>query len=185
MTLIEIMLCVLILSMLCGGAYMSYVDHTRLAKETATKNSQEKIREALQIYNTDYPRHYHWHTPHRLVGSYLDAEPNDGWGQDFIIDYVFNRVISRGQNGILDTVVPFHDECPTNPDPIINDDLVMLFDSMGDIAFVSNQTMSMIEADGSRQRLLIPSNVEPFFDLSPGSASIIYANSGDNSLHIV
>lgn len=176
LSLIELMLCVAMLAVLSGGAYMTYIDHTERAKETATRNNIETLRKALQVYNADHPVKYRWHDTQRLVGRYLEQEPMDGYGQDFLIDFVFNRVISRGQDGVLNTHLPFHVENPGAVASIVGDDVIASYGRNGRIAFVQGTALRIMDSDGSNAYSLVSADVGPYMDMGPGGGKILYVS---------
>jgi len=174
MSLIELLIAIAIVAVLSAGAYMNYADNVQITKEVVVKTTLRKYGEALQCYNSDHIGNYTTYDPSHLLGSYTSESPVDPWGADFIVDYFFGRVLSTGQDGVLNTKAPFHPwQALVHTDPS-SDDILFQYGRVGKFTFVRGGAVYLMSADGSR--------VNGF--TSSGSRDCAGAGNGSLVLHV-
>ncbi|MBV8782112.1 MAG: type II secretion system major pseudopilin GspG [Phycisphaerae bacterium] len=113
-TLIELLLVLVILAILAAVVVPKFTGRTQEAKITATKTQISSIKSALELFEHDNGRFPtsdeglaalvnkpgdlpNWH-------SYMDAVPNDGWGNPFVYRFPGTNgkdydIISYGPDG--------------------------------------------------------------------------------------
>ena len=149
MSLIELLICVTIVAILSGGAYSIYSSHVRETQDVVAQASMRKLVEAVQAYNSDSAEPFTTSDPRFLIGPYLTELPQDPWGNDFVIDFFFGRVICVGPDLIINTFCPFpmwYDKVRT---VVMSDDLVMEYQKVGRISCIRpGGELVRIDADG-------------------------------------
>src|SRR5436190_19337757 len=113
MSLLELLAAVTIITLLSSAAYVGYHNLIPEAKAERVSHDLQTLSDSLGTYDRD-----HRNDPYRTYslqlhkGRYLDEVPLDPWGNDYIVDPIMQRIISRGVDGILQTVVPGYPERP-------------------------------------------------------------------------
>ena len=183
LSLIELLISIAIIATLSGGAYMAYTDYIRESKKVVAAATMRKLVEALQAYNSDHARPYTTSEANHLVGPYLHELPEDPWGNEYIIDYFFGRVVSTGEDLSLDTFVPFHPYHATVRTEPLADDMVSEYQHIGMITCQHNGSLTVMNADGVSPAELVQSNVRAVAGTANGSL-ILYTD-GTNDLHLI
>jgi prepilin-type N-terminal cleavage/methylation domain-containing protein len=106
LTLIELLLVVMILAVLVGGALpfvQQYVEDSRLSR---CKQDLDEIRQALIRYEIDHPGMLYTASDiSLLVGPYLSKGMSDPWGNPYVVDSAKSTCFSPGpdhQSGTAD-----------------------------------------------------------------------------------
>ena len=183
LSLIELLISIAIIATLSGGAYMAYTDYIRESKKVVATATMRKLVEALQAYNSDHARPYTTSEANHLVGPYLHELPEDPWGNEYIVDYFFGRVISTGEDLSLNTMVPFHPFYGLARTEPLADDLVAEYQHIGMITCQHNGALTVMNADGVSPAELVQSNVRAVAGTANGSL-ILYTD-GSNDLHLI
>jgi prepilin-type N-terminal cleavage/methylation domain-containing protein len=155
MSLIELLIAIAIVAVLSGGAYTNYADHVSNAKMAVARTTLRKFGEALQCYNSDHIGGYTTSDPSHLLGSYTSENPEDPWGQVFVVDYFFGRILSTGPDASLDTLVPYHPWHPLTATRPASDDIIFGYERTGRISYVRSTALSLMDADGARDNTII------------------------------
>jgi len=179
MTLIEVLVSISIIAILFGGAYMAYVEHVREAKIIAAIATMRKIGEAVQSYNSTNSRPYTTCEVRYLLGPHLPEIPMDPWGNEFLIDFFFGRVVCLGEDMSINTFVPFplwFGESRTIPS---NDDLVVEYQHVGKLSCTRANKLFQLNPDGSMLLTVIGGGVVGADMVSNGTLFLFSNTSGD------
>ncbi len=179
LSMLELLLAVAILAILSGGAYMMYSSFIEEGRVTTTRANLRKVSDAIQSYNSQHLTPYHYNTVDRLVGRYLVDMPLDGWNREMLVDYFFGRVISLGENGELETLVPYNDIYEVRPTSPFNDDQVTYYLRGGSLMVVRADTKECLKLapDGSMP-VIVASNVK-LASMAPGASTFFYTDAAD------
>lgn len=131
MSLLEILLSMTLVSILTVTAYLYYSDYVNESRKVSTWNRMDAIRKALESWHADHKSAYPTTDLEPLLGRYLPTTEEDGWGNEFVVDPYFGRLISRGPDAVLDTYVVGHPESRYRG--ATGDDVVRNYDDSGRI----------------------------------------------------
>lgn len=147
-SLVELMIAITILAILARFAYISYRELIPDAKSSRVQHDLRTLADALSTYNRDHPNEpYSSFKLDDLKGRYIDEVPIDPWADDFVVDPVFQRVVSRGPDQKLQTVIPGFEECPSKASE--GDDIFCSFGELGYISFISDGYLRRMAPDGT------------------------------------
>ncbi len=183
LSLIELLISIAIVATLAGGAYMAYTDYIRESKKVVANATMRKLVEALQAYNSDHARPYTTSEARHLVGSYLTELPEDPWGNEYVVDYFFGRVISPGEDMTLNTLVPFHPYYPQVRTEPLSDDLRLEYQHIGMISFQHDSGLTVMHADGVSPAEFVQTNVRAVAGTANGSL-LLYTDN-NNDIHLI
>lgn len=182
MSLIELLICITIVAVLSGGAYSIYSSHVRETQDVVAQASMRKLVEAVQAYNSDSAEPFTTSDPRFLVGPYLTELPQDPWGNDFVVDFFFGRVICVGPDLIINTFCPFpmwYDKVRT---VVMSDDLVMEYQKVGRISCIrAGGELVRINADGEGVFVIASSGARSADMRADGSLLLFVDGSGNVS----
>lgn len=175
------------ISYLMATAYLTMQDQVEEGKVTSTLNRLDTLRKALSTWVTDNQRPYPKYDVQPLVGRYIAKSEVDAYGQDFIVDPYFLRVLSRGKDGLIGTAVPFLGEeleeriwtenliAPT--ESVSLDDMVVEATTMGRIVITGpGGGLWTIRPDGTD--LVSVTGQGTYGDIGPGGTGILVYESG-------
>ena len=183
LSLIELLISIAIVAALSGVAYMAYSGYISGSKKTVARTTMRKLVEAVQAYNSDHARPYCTSTLRNLLGPYLSEIPQDPWEQDYIVDYFFGRIVTKGPNVELETFVPYHPFYRlVRTDPSA-DDLRMEYQHLGLIACQSDPALMVMQADGNRPSEYVSSNVRAV--AGAANCSLLLYTDGSNDVHLI
>lgn len=171
LSLLELLLAVTMVSILIITAFLSFQGYIEEARKVSTLNRMDALRKALETWSSDHQRDYPTYDLRPLLGRYIPSDEADGWGNDFVVDRYFMRILSRGPNGILETSVPGLEESPLLGSG--GDDLVQEAQENGRLV-LQGAGLYSVRPDGRRLVELAAGITGG--DLSPGGGAFVYAN---------
>lgn len=178
LSLIELLIAVSMMAILVVTAVMMWDQYIDEARVVSTKNRMDAIRKALETWKADNQRLYPSNDLAPLLGRYLPGDEMDGWGNDFVIDRFFLRVLSRGANSVLETPVPGHPESMALGEG--GDDYILDAQENGRLVVLSGAGPSdllVMNPDGSGVTTLLQGIQGG--DVSPGGGLVVHTNGSD------
>jgi Tol biopolymer transport system component/type II secretory pathway pseudopilin PulG len=155
LSLLEIMGAIVMVAILTGFAYGIYYNHIPQAQTDRAVHDLTTLAQALATYARDNADTLTTTSPITLSdlrGRYIDDVPPDPWGSEYTVDPFFQRIVSRGPNGKLETLVPALRASGESPEATAegSDDYARTWGVYGTIAFVSGGSLYTMRPDGSR-----------------------------------
>lgn len=178
LSLVELLFAISMISILVVTAYLNLQDNIEEARMVSSLNRLDQMRKALEAWAADHQEPYPTTDIEPLLGRYLPGREDDGWGNDFVVDPFFMRLISRGKNARLDTQVPGSPELWFPPEQAMNhesDDLVAAVGHVGRLFMtVPGQGVFQFAGDGSDLTQVAASPAADV-DQAPGGGVVVWS----------
>lgn len=148
MSLVELMIAVSIISILGVFAALQYRSYLPSAQEERVEHDLKILADAVATHDRDNPSsQYRAFDLEPLVGRYLDHTMVDPWGNPYVVDPFFGRVISLGPDDLRQQPIPGYtlDTMDAKPD---SDDFSRDYRSPGMISFIAGGALYAMYPDG-------------------------------------
>lgn len=159
-SLVELTVAILMVAVLSLGAFWSYTQEVDTTRIVACRRDLRHLREALRLYNED-----HFQTPYALndlqglFGRYLASLPRDPWTADYVVDPFLGRLVSRGPNGVLDTMIVGFGESPSGQ---ASDDIIEVYEPQGILACTVGTVARLYTVDAPEAAHDVQTGVDAF-----------------------
>ncbi len=99
-SLIELLIVVAIIAALVGVAVPFFQDNLSEAQRTKAKQDLEIIKKSIALYDAREPRPLTGTDLKPLLGRYMQEQPKDPWGNDYLFDGAVGFVCSYGADAL-------------------------------------------------------------------------------------
>lgn len=162
-SLIELLIVVAIIAALVGVAVPFFQDNLSEAQRTKAKQDLEIIKKSIALYDAREPRPLTGTDLKPLLGRYMQEQPKDPWGNDYLFDGAVGFVCSYGADALPlgsggDTDITVY----TKPPVLIN--RVQYQGPWGKVKAMRNNEFS--SPNGNKFLITLS---KPAFEATPGS----------------